>query len=191
MADLSSWEEDMKKWLVFYMPQFVIVIYTVVMGCTFCYRKKSEITRKSTLERSKSNSSLKEDQKPKGDSPKGEGVERPDNGDTLGKDNADIQVILSEPPGNTLSDGYIDKLETILETAGNYLWGMKKHMAADEAAWKELAKRITLLHAEGYDVRAGTKEAKIRRMTSKDVPDLVGKVTRKRKRRSHGVAADD
>lgn len=36
----------------------------------------------------------------------------------------------------------------MLETAGTFMWGMKKHMAADEAAWRELAKRITLLHAE-------------------------------------------
>ncbi|VDM85450.1 unnamed protein product [Strongylus vulgaris] len=142
--------------------------------------RKSDLTKKSTNERLKTAKSITEVRE-KGESPKGEGVERPDNGATLGKDNAEIQAVLLEPSGDTISDGYIAHLEVILETAANYLWGMKKHMAADEAAWKELAKRITLLHAEGYDVRAGTKEAKLRRMTSKDVPDLVGKVTRKRK----------
>lgn len=95
-----------------------------------------------------------------------ESSERSDNGATLGVDNAQIQAVLAEPPGEEISvrllassncsvhdrahfqDGYMAHLEVILETAANYMWGMKKHMAADEAAWRELAKRITLLQAE-------------------------------------------
>ncbi|KHJ97169.1 hypothetical protein OESDEN_02852 [Oesophagostomum dentatum] len=81
-------------------------------------------------------------------------------------------------------------MEAILDTADNYMWSMKKHMGADEAAWRELAKRITILHAEGYDVRAGTKEARRRRLCSTDV-SLLEKVTKKRKKKKKNRDADD
>lgn len=118
------------------------------------------------------------------------GAERVDSGASLGADNPQIQAVIAEPPGDEVSDGYLEKLEFVLETAGTFMWGMKKHMAADEAAWRELAKRITLLHAEGYDVRAGTKEAKLRRLTSTAPSSLMEKVTRKRKKRAEAVDAE-
>nr|CDJ95345.1 Protein B0379.2 [Haemonchus contortus] len=87
-------------------------------------------------------------------------------------------------------DNYLETLENVLETASNFTWGMKKHMAADEAAWKELAKRITLLKTEGYDVRAGTKEAKRRRLASVNQSSLMEKVTKKKKRRADAGDGD-
>lgn len=33
----------------------------------------------------------------------------------------------------------------LLESCGSYLWGMKKHMAADETAWNDMAKRVQKL----------------------------------------------
>ncbi|KAK6048349.1 hypothetical protein COOONC_14146 [Cooperia oncophora] len=118
------------------------------------------------------------------------GSERTDSGASLGADNPQVIAIINEPPGDEVSEGYLDKLEFVLETAGTFMWGMKKHMAADEAAWRELAKRITLLRAEGYDVRAGTKEAKLRRLTSTQNTSLMEKVTRKKKRRADAIDAE-
>uniref|UniRef100_A0A1I7WT47 Transposase n=1 Tax=Heterorhabditis bacteriophora TaxID=37862 RepID=A0A1I7WT47_HETBA len=46
--------------------------------------------------------------------------------------------------------GTIEHFEGFLENCSTYLWGMKKHMAADEAAWRELAKRITTLQVEKH-----------------------------------------
>ncbi|RCN37045.1 hypothetical protein ANCCAN_17071 [Ancylostoma caninum] len=152
--------------------------------------KKSEVSNVSKTDKQvkvqKSTTEVKAEQK--GEAPKMEGSERSDIGATLGADNAQIEAVLAEPPGDDVSANYIAHLETILETAGNYMWGMKKHFAADEAAWRELAKRITLLQAEGYDVRAGTKEAKQRRLLSTNVSSLMEKVTKKRKRRSSSAA---
>uniref|UniRef100_A0A0K0DMR7 Uncharacterized protein n=1 Tax=Angiostrongylus cantonensis TaxID=6313 RepID=A0A0K0DMR7_ANGCA len=61
--------------------------------------------------------------------------------------NKECSVIFIQPL-YPICEVYMSNLDTILETANNYMWAMKKHMAADHAAWKELAKRITLLRAE-------------------------------------------
>ncbi|EYC02100.1 hypothetical protein Y032_0102g3483 [Ancylostoma ceylanicum] len=166
-------------------------IFTVAVGSATCHnKKKSEASTANTVSKTdkqaKVQKSAREPQK--GEAPKMEGSERSDSGATLGTDNIQIQAVLAEPPGDEISADYIAHLEQILETAGNYMWGMKKHFAADEAAWRELAKRITLLQAEGYDVRAGTKEAKQRRLNSTNVSSLMEKVTKKRKRKSTSAA---
>ncbi|KAK6746562.1 hypothetical protein RB195_000063 [Necator americanus] len=177
-------------WSMFvsFTPHLISLIITVAVGSATCYNKKKSDA--STVSKSQTD--------PKSTTPKsapkmGEG-ERTDTGATLGTDNPEMQAVLAEPAGDDVSRDYLPKLETILEVAANYMWGMKKHMAADEAAWKELAKRITLLQAEGYDVRAGTKEAKLRRLTSTNVTSLmdkVDKVTKKRKRKSSGAVGAD
>ncbi|KJH48290.1 hypothetical protein DICVIV_05599 [Dictyocaulus viviparus] len=110
--------------------------------------------------------------------------ERTDDGCSLGADNPQIKLVLAETIRNECTEDYIMNLEIILDTACTYMWSMKKHMAADEAAWRELAKRITLLNAEGYDVRAGTKEAKLRRLsTAKHQSSLMEKVTKRKRKK--------
>ncbi|WKY04830.1 hypothetical protein Q1695_005665 [Nippostrongylus brasiliensis] len=60
---------------------------------------------------------------------------------------------------------FMAHLNTILASAGVFLWGANKRAAANAAAWKDIAKRLTALQAEGFDVLAGSDEAKERRKT--------------------------
>ncbi|VDM59978.1 unnamed protein product [Angiostrongylus costaricensis] len=109
------------------------------------YERKND---ESAAEKESANKQLA-NEKPMEESGKSEqNSERTDSGCSLGADNTQIQLVIAETENKECSEVYMSNLGNILETANNYMWAMKKHMAADQAAWKELAKRITLLRAE-------------------------------------------
>ncbi|KAK5969623.1 hypothetical protein GCK32_005078 [Trichostrongylus colubriformis] len=190
-----TWTGDrLEMWitLITFILHLICMTLAAASSLGFCYKKKSG---KSLPEKG---ATLKAPSTPVGEiaakaemAKEASSSERTDSGAALGADNPQVMAVLAEPPGDEVSEGYVDKLEFILETAGTFMWGMKKHMAADEAAWRELAKRITLLRAEGYDVRAGTKEAKLRRLTSTQQTSLMDKVTRKKRRRADAAVDAD
>ncbi|XGW26157.1 hypothetical protein V3C99_007065 [Haemonchus contortus] len=182
--------------LITFILHLITVTFVVVSSLGCCCKAKTEKTQteKSLPSKTLSSKSGKETPAEAAEKAKlsqsSHGGERTDIGASLGSDNPELQAIISEPPGEEVSDNYLETLEKVLETASNFTWGMKKHMAADEAAWKELAKRITLLKTEGYDVRAGTKEAKRRRLASVNQSSLMEKVTKKRKKRADAGDGD-
>ncbi|KAK5986916.1 hypothetical protein GCK32_002763 [Trichostrongylus colubriformis] len=69
-------------------------------------------------------------------------------------------------------------------------------MQANSAAWKDLAKRITTLQTEGFDVKPGSDEAKNRRKlmaSQKNVkPGLLEQIEtkKKKKKKKHKKTAD-
>ncbi|VDL71815.1 unnamed protein product [Nippostrongylus brasiliensis] len=154
--------------LILYLASITVIASKTSV---LCGKKKRDATEKSGVDRNLKKGSTPTPVTPPpapqspaegvANQPKGEsgGSERADYGASLGADNPQVLAVIAEPPGDEVSEGYMEKLEYILETAGTFMWGMKKHMAADEAAWRELAKRITLLHAEGYDRKAEAVDA--------------------------------
>ncbi|VDM76473.1 unnamed protein product [Strongylus vulgaris] len=58
------------------------------------------------------------------------------------------------------TEDFLKNLQGVVNSANMFLWGAKKRAAAQTASWKDLAKRVTTLQTEGFDVLAGSEEAK-------------------------------
>ncbi|KAK6748051.1 hypothetical protein RB195_000955 [Necator americanus] len=101
-----------------------------------------------------------------------------------------VQQFQGEP-----TEEFVKNVTGVANSASVYIWGAKKRAAALTAAWKDLAKRITILQTEGFDVLAGSDEAKeLRKIESQRHlrPSLLDKIEpkkekkkKKKKKRKH------
>ncbi|CAB3405090.1 unnamed protein product [Caenorhabditis bovis] len=59
------------------------------------------------------------------------------------------------------------------EQIGCFQWAMKKRFVFDETSWKHLSRRISLLKAEGFDVRVNTRKAKENKAQTEAKPTRI------------------
>ncbi|EYB86910.1 hypothetical protein Y032_0271g889 [Ancylostoma ceylanicum] len=77
------------------------------------------------------------------------------------------QVLFVQQFQGVPNEEFVKNVKGVAASAHVFVWGAKKRNSALTAAWKDIAKRIAALQSEGFDVIAGSDEAKeIRRMES-------------------------
>ncbi|KAL6739679.1 hypothetical protein Aduo_013107 [Ancylostoma duodenale] len=77
------------------------------------------------------------------------------------------QVLFVQQFQGPPTEEFVKNVRGVANSAGVFVWAAKKRNSALNAAWKDIARRIAALQSEGFDVLAGSVEAKeIRRMES-------------------------
>ncbi|KJH52135.1 hypothetical protein DICVIV_01721 [Dictyocaulus viviparus] len=79
----------------------------------------------------------------------------------MAEDNPHIQFVLGYNKGSL--EDFLRNINAVVVSSNLWLWEGKKRILASSAAWKDIAKRVTTLKTEGFDVVAGSDEAKKRR----------------------------
>ncbi|XGW30806.1 hypothetical protein V3C99_009626 [Haemonchus contortus] len=100
-------------------------------------------------------------------------------------DHPDLKFVL-QYEGELLSEDFYVHLSGVASSAAQYVWSVKKRLTANSAAWKDLAKRITTLQTEGFDVKPGSDEAKVRRLMAsqrRNKPGLLEQFDKKKKKK--------
>ncbi|VDO52632.1 unnamed protein product [Haemonchus placei] len=100
-------------------------------------------------------------------------------------DHPDLKFVL-QYEGELLSEDFYVHLSGVASSAAQYVWSVKKRLIANSAAWKDLAKRITTLQTEGFDVKPGSDEAKVRRLMAsqrRNKPGLLDQFDKKKKKK--------
>ncbi|XGW30808.1 hypothetical protein V3C99_009626 [Haemonchus contortus] len=103
-------------------------------------------------------------------------------------DHPDLKFVL-QYEGELLSEDFYVHLSGVASSAAQYVWSVKKRLTANSAAWKDLAKRITTLQTEGFDVKPGSDEAKVRRLMAsqrRNKPGLLEQFDKKKKKKKIG-----
>ncbi|RCN53491.1 hypothetical protein ANCCAN_00557 [Ancylostoma caninum] len=77
------------------------------------------------------------------------------------------QVLFVQQFQGSPTEEFVKNVRGVANSAAVFVWAAKKRSSALNAAWKDIARRIAALQSEGFDVLAGSVEAKeLRRMES-------------------------
>ncbi|CAJ0602627.1 unnamed protein product [Cylicocyclus nassatus] len=95
-------------------------------------------------------------------------------GPPASKDGQPIEMSANHPQINFVlqfqgepTEEFLRNLKGVLLAANTFVWSAQKRAAAQTASWKDLARRVTSLQTEGFDVIPGSDEAKhLRRIES-------------------------